>query len=179
MKSRNNAWLLLPVVVFAILFSSCKQEYPFYEGEGKYPVYLSFDSLGNIYNLPPQPVTNSGTIVLKDSFLYMSEAGKGIHVFNVADTSNPVQLTFIQIPAHNSFTISGNVIYADNGTNLVAIDVSDIFNIVLLSTNKNVFKQILFPQFYDGIFECADETKGVVIDWRDTYLTKAKCRIFN
>lgn len=160
-----------------LLLGSCTEEYPFYDGIGKKAVYISYASLHDIRNTPPSDVMNTGTIFLRDSLLFMVEQKKGIHVFNVSDSANPVNLTFIQIPAVNDFTISGNTMYADNGPNLVTLNISDLYDVGVIHTQLNVFQPIFFPPAYQGYFECADTSKGVVVDWVDAELVTAKCQV--
>jgi hypothetical protein len=171
--------VLFCMITSLFFISSCREEYPFYDGPGKKPVYISYDELEHIVNQPPRPVQNTGTIYWLDTLFFLLEQKKGIHIFNVRDSSNPVPLTFIQIPAINDFTIAGHVLYADNGANLVAIDISDIYNVKVLNIQRQVFQPIMFPPLYSGYFECVDTSKGVVIEWADAYLQNAACQIFN
>jgi hypothetical protein len=173
----KKGFFLFTACIF--LLASCREEYPFYDGQGKKPIYISYDELENITNLPPQPVQKTGTIFWLNDIFFLLEQKKGIHLFDVSDTSNPVPLTFIKIPAVNDFTISNNKLYADNGANLVTIDISDILNISVLNIQRQVFQPIMFPALYSGYFECVDTSKGVVIDWVDAQLLKAKCQIIN
>lgn len=175
MKNCVSIYLLL----LTISIHSCVQDPLIYDGPGKKPIYLPLTQLGEIYNTAPQPVSNSGPIYYRDSLFFMTELKKGIHVFNVKDTANPIALTFIKIPAVNDFTLSGNKLYADNWTNLVTIDISDINNISVLNTQPNVFQPIYFPTLYRGYFECANEKNGAIVDWIDTELTGAKCQTNN
>lgn len=158
--------------------SGCRPEYPFYPVIGLKPVYLSQDSLSVIGNLPPQPINNTGPVFLMDTLFFMVEMRKGIHVINVGDSTNPVALTFIKIPAVTDFTLSGNTLYADNGTNLVTIDISNVYAIQVVYTQTDVFMPILFPNNYSGRFECVDSHKGIVIDW-DTVTLKSRCTSSN
>lgn len=158
--------------------NSCRPDYPFYSVTGLKPVYISHDSLPLIYNLPPQPVVNSGPIFLQDSLFFMVEMRKGIHVFNVSDSANPLSLTFLKIPAVTDFTLSGNMLYADNGTNLVTINLANLYSIQVMYTQQDVFLPMLFPNNYSGRFECVDPKKGIVIDW-DTVTLKSRCSSSN
>ena len=131
--------------------------------------------LNNITNEAPQPIGTTGTIFLRDTLFFMLEQKKGIHVFNVKDSSNVVALTFFKIPAVTDFSISGNRLYADSWKDLVTIDISDLYHIALLSRQKDVFEPLLFPLLYEGYFECVDESRGAVIDWEDVELENADC----
>ena len=165
---------------FALVLQGCIVE-PNDErnGMGKRPVYLPESELNNITNLPPQPVGKTGPIFLRDSLFFMLEQKKGIHVFDVKDSSNVKALTFINIPAVSDFTISGNRLYADSWKDLLTIDISNLQQVSLLDRQSGVFQPLLFPPLYDGIFECVDESKGAVVDWEDAMLEGANCRTVN
>jgi len=174
---KNSLHIALLVVTFAL--QSCLRDPQLYDGPGKKPVYLPLDQLNEIYSTAPQPVVNSGPIYYRDTLFFMTELKKGIHVFNVKDTSNPVALTFIKIPAVNDFTLSGNKLYADNWTNLVTLDISNLQNVVVVNTQPNVFQPIYFPTLYRGYFECANEKNGAIVDWVEAPLKGAKCQTIN
>lgn len=169
------------VLIFLIvLVCSCKrEEFPFYDGQGKRPVYIPISELDNITNLSPQPIELTGTIFLIDTLFFMMEQRKGIHVYRIGVDNNPIQLTFLKIPAITGYTINGTVLYADSWKDLVSIDISDIYSIQLLSRTKDMFQPVLFPLLYNGSFECVDESKGAIIDWEDAYLENARCEITN
>lgn len=158
------------------LLSACqKRERDYYDGLGKRPVYISANALLDIRNEPPQAIHVSGTIFLRDTLLFLLEQGKGIHVFDIKDSSNTINLAFFKIPAVTDFVIAGNVLYADSWRDLVVIDISDLQAIQLSDRIPNVINPVLYPPLYDGAFECVDESKGAVIDWEDATLDNAKC----
>lgn len=163
-----------------LLLNSCEKE-PFegYSGIGKRPVYMPVAALDSIFNLPPQPVVQSGTIFLQDSLFFMLEPKKGIHVFNIKDSANTKALTFLKIPAITDFVISDNRLYADSWKDLVVIDISNLFQIKVLDRQADVFSPILYPPLYNGIFECVDPSKGAVIDWEDALLEHVRCTTIN
>jgi len=175
MKSR----LFLFVPLFLLLLGACRKEYPLYSGPGKKPVYISDAELNDVKNLPPQPIENTGVIFLKDPLLFMVEQFKGIHVIELSDTTNPVNLTFFNIPAVTDFSISGNTLYADNGPNLISIDITNIYQIQVLGISPGVFQPVLYPTLYNGFFECADPAKGNIVGWEDTELENAACNTTN
>jgi hypothetical protein len=167
----------LLVFLYACFLSACEKESTFtgFNGNGKKPIYIPLSELGDIKNLPPQTIEQTGTIFLRDTLFFMLEFKKGIHVFNILDTMNTAALTFWNIPAITDFTISGNRVYADSWRDLVTIDISDLYQIREISRNKDTFKPILYPPLYDGHFECVDESKGVLIGWEDAILENARC----
>ena len=162
------------------VFGGCvKEERAFYDGFGKKPVYIPLDALRDIRNEPPQGIQVSGTIFLKDTLLFILEQRKGIHVFNLKDSLNTVNLTFLKIPAITDFVVSGNLIYADSWKDLVVIDIGNLLQISEESRIEGVISPALYPPLYDGIFECVDESKGAVVDWEDATLENAKCVTIN
>lgn len=167
-------------LVLLLWLSGCvKQEREFFDGPGKKPVYIPLSELQNIRNEAPKPIEVSGTIFLQDTLLFILEQRKGIHVFNLKDTLNTVNLAFFSIPAITDFVVAGNLIYADSWTNLVVINISDLFQIREVARIPNVITPSLVPPLYNGIFECVDESKGAIIDWEDAILTDAKCVTIN
>jgi hypothetical protein len=117
-----------------LLLPSCwKEEAPAWGlVSGKRPVYLPESSLLDIRNLPPQDITNSGTIFLRDTLFFMLENGRGIHVFSVQDPARTYPVTFFKIPAISDFTIAGYRLYADSWRDLLTLDISDILAIRVL-----------------------------------------------
>lgn len=159
-----------------LLLGSCvKDERYFYDGLGKRPVYVPASELRDIRNEAPQPIQLSGTIYLRDSLLFLLEQRKGIHVFNIQDTLNTINLAFFKIPAVTDFTLSGNLLYADSWKDLVVIDISDLQQIQVVDRILGVISPSLVPPLYNGIFECVDESKGAILGWEDATLTNAKC----
>ena len=164
------------LIALALILYGCEKNDPgYYDGRGKQPVYLSLGELLDIRNEPPKSIELSGTIYLKDSLFFILEQRKGIHVFNIIDSSNSVNLTFLKIPAITDFTILDNILYADSWKDLVVIDISNLQQIRETARIKDVINPVLYPLLYNGVFECADDSKGAIVDWVDATLTDAKC----
>ncbi len=158
------------------LLSGCdKEERDFYDGLGKKPVYIALSELRAIGNEPPRPIQLSGTIFLQDTLFFILEQGKGIHVFNIADSLNTINVAFFKIPAITDFVIAGHVLYADSWKDLVVIDISNLQQIQETDRLIDAINPALYPPLYEGIFECVDESKGAVIDWEDATLENARC----
>ncbi len=159
-----------------LLLGGCdKEKQNFYTGLGKKPVYASFGDLRDIRNEPPRPIGLSGTIFLQDTLFFLLEQGKGIHVFNIKDSLNTVNLAFFKIPAVTDFVIIGHILYADSWKDLVVIDISNLHQIQETDRIVGAINPSLFPPLYGGIFECVDESKGAVVAWEDAELEGAKC----
>ena len=166
------SWLMF----YMLILGSCeKEERNFYDGLGKKPVYVSLSELRDIRNEPPKPIQLSGSIFLQDTLFFILEQRKGIHVFNIRDSLNTVNLAFFKIPAITDFVIAGNFLYADSWKDLVVIDISNLQQIQETDRITNVINPVLYPPLYNGFFECADDSKGAIIDWEDANLENAKC----
>lgn len=176
---RNFVCLFFCYTMILFLGSCVKEEQTFYDGFGKKPVYIPLAELRDIRNEAPRPIQLSGTIFLKDTLLFILEQRKGIHVFNLKDTLNTVNLAFLKIPAITDFVVSGNLIYADSWKDLVVIDISNLHQISETARIQNVITPALYPLLYNGYFECVDESKGAIIDWEDATLDNAKCVTVN
>lgn len=168
------------LALISLFLNACvREEQEFYSGEGKKPVYLPVSELGNIGSVAPEPIVESGTIFLKDTLLFILEQRKGIHVFNLKDSLNTINMVFLKIPAITDFTLSGQYIYADSWRDLVTIDVADLFHIHETSRIQDVINPALYPLLYEGYFECVDESKGAIIGWENAVLDHAKCVTLN
>lgn len=177
----NNMRTILSLIIASSLFLfSCNQEeYLAYSGMGKAPIYIPFSELDNIGSEAPRSIEQSGPIFLIGDFFFMVEAGKGIHIFDLSDVDQQNSIAFINIPAITDFTIDGNILFADSWKDLVSIDITDIHNVVFLSRTTDVFDPFLFPQLFNGPFECIDENRGAVIGWEDKNLENVFCHTVN
>ena len=72
------------------------------------------------------------------------------------------------------FSIKQNMLYADNITDIVIIDISQMANPVYKNRISNVFPIQNFPD-EAGPFECVDVSKGVVVGWEKSTLINPNC----
>lgn len=163
-------------LLLMLLLAGCsKDDRIFYTETGKKPVYLPLSALKDIKSEAPRAIEKTGTIFLRDTLFFVLEQHQGIHVYNLKDSLNTINLTFIKIPAITDFTITGNRLYADSWRDLVVIDISNLLQIREVSRVPDVIQPPLYPPLYDGVFECVDESLGAVIGWKDDNLGNARC----
>ncbi|MGB1314530.1 MAG: hypothetical protein ACPG4Y_00775 [Chitinophagales bacterium] len=145
---------------------------------GKKPVYISLEKYTNVKSENAKPFEIVGKIFKIGHTIYISDKGTGVHVINNANPSAPTKQAFISILGNNDMAVKNNVMFADNGDDLLAIDISDVSNIAVAKRLKNVyqFNAGYFPTDYFGYFECVDEQKGIALDWVDAKLENPKCR---
>lgn len=144
---------------------------------GLRPIYVLADEAEVVSAVPAQAILNLGKIYYKDKTIYVNESKMGVHIIDNTDPSNPLKTGFLRIPGCNDIAIKDNILYADNVGDLIAVDISD-------PAHPKVVKRLdglqangsdKFPQFFEGYFECVDESKGVVVGWEKAELTNPKC----
>lgn len=175
---------LFLLTVISLVFLGCPIEPVFDnqivdvgEVEGMKPIYSAVADWQEIVVKEPVIMEKLGKIYYKDGLLYVNEKFKGIHVIDNTDPSNPVKLKFIQIPANKDIAIKGNRLYADNYTDLVTLDITDLENIIVLSRVKDIYPKATqaYPEAYQGYFECVDESMGIVVGWEEATLNNPDC----
>jgi len=147
---------------------------PVFDGEGYRPVYLTSTEIRQVSTESAQPLRKPGKIYVRGNYLFINEMGKGIHLINNADPTNPQKLSFIKIPGNVDIAVKGNLMYADNGRDFVVLDISNPTKIEVVKRIENAFPQQTFPP-YIGYFECTDDTKGIVIGWEKVKMNRPKC----
>ncbi len=66
-----------------------------------------------------------GKIYVKDNYLFITEEGKGIHVVDNSNPAKPTNISFIKVGGNGDMAIKDNILYIDNYTDLVAMDITD------------------------------------------------------
>jgi len=143
--------------------------------EGLRPIYSQ--DWQDIQSLDARPVDKLGKIYYKDSTIYVIESGWGIHVIDNTDPYQPVRIKFLQVPGCKDVAIRGNIMYADNVTDLVALDISNLDDVKLLKRVEDLYPEVdqLAPEAYEGYFECVDPSKGAVVGWETATLDNPQC----
>jgi len=139
------------------------------------PVYASHQEVRKVEALPPQPIRRPGKIYIKDRYLYINEIGRGIHIVDNADPAKPVRLGFLAIPGNQELAIKGDILYADNTLDLIAISLADPRNIRVVKRIENAFPYPSYPTERNVRFECADPNKGIVVRWEPATVPNPRC----
>jgi len=100
-----------------------------------------------------------------------------VHIFDNSDPENPEKVAFLKIIGNSDIAIKGNVLYANNVTDLVAINISNLDSIFIVNRLEKAFKSAgaEFPEGYIGYFECVNPDLGEVIGWEETTIIKPQC----
>ncbi|MBC8053635.1 MAG: hypothetical protein H7Y13_11280 [Sphingobacteriaceae bacterium] len=112
------------------------------------PVLLSRESLEKSITLQsPAKIKSPAKIYFKDNFIFISEQFKGVHIIDNADPKNPVNKGYIGVPGCVDMAIKDDVLYVDNATDLVAVDLSSLSSnqISVSKRIKNAFPELSTP----------------------------------
>lgn len=165
-----------------LLFSACEvidfeSSEPVGEVEGVRPIYTAEATWNQITATEPQPIVALGKIYYKNPYIFVSERYKGIHILDNTNPAAPIPVRFIRVPGNEDIAIKGDILYADNITDLVAIDISDFQNISVKSRIKDLYnnQKKNYPDGFSGYFECVDEELGRVVGWEKAMLNNPTC----
>lgn len=92
-----------------------------------------------------KPVVSPKKIYMYGKYLFINENQKGVHIFDNSNPSSPINLGFLLIAGNEDIAIKNDVIYADNGTDLVAIEMKDPLNPVVTTRIRNKLTEKLPP----------------------------------
>ena len=179
MKTTASTLSLLFICLLAgLLYPGCierKADIP-EQVNGLAPIYFEGD-WRDIGAEPPQPIRELFKIYYKDSILFAGESQLGIHLIDNSDPFFPETIRFIRIPGNTDIAIKGSTLYANNLSDLVAIDISKLDDIRVLHRVENAFpgQGAALPDEYFGFFECPDPNMGAVVGWSEKILERPQC----
>jgi hypothetical protein len=179
MQAYFHPFRLLATLGLSLAISGCTLDPDVVEtgtAEGYRPLYLTTAELRNIAAQPARSLQHPGKIYVHGSYLFINERGKGIHVVNNHNPSAPQPVAFISVPGNADIAVQGNVLYADNATDLVSLDISDPLHVRVLHRVENAFPYQMYPEQTGVAFQCVDKSKGVVVGWEKTTLENPQCR---
>ena len=130
--------------ILILLLGSSRDD--FYNPSAYFPILMERDNLEvSVKYRSAQEIVNPGKIYYKDQVIYLNEKFKGVHVIDNSDPANPQNIGFINIPGCIDIAIKNNSLFADNATDLVAIDISNLQNLTLTDRIPNVFPESTPP----------------------------------
>lgn len=173
--------LIASCLALAMLSCYYRESEPFvgnvkFDGTGYRPVYKSPEEIGKVQVLAAQSLRKPGKIYTFDRYLFVNELGKGIHIIDNSDPKKPENLSFVSIVGNYDIAVKDNWLYADNFSNLLVIDIADPKAPKVTKSIPNAIPVYNYPPLQGVYFECADEKKGVVVDWEKVEMEKQpKC----
>ncbi|MEM1216314.1 MAG: hypothetical protein AAGJ82_11545 [Bacteroidota bacterium] len=174
--NRKILYLLLISAVF--VYTGCLEQLEDLPDEviGLAPLY-AVDDWETISVTEPQDIQQLGKIYYKAPYIYATDRARGIHVIDNFDPEVPVKVAFLQIAGNSDLAIKGNTLFANNVRDLVALDISSLDSVRVVSRQKDAFQIVgtTFPENYSGYFECVDPEMGEVVGWYETTLNQPEC----
>ena len=157
--------LSITFLIYGCLKDKATKTYKVYS-----PVIKSLSSIEKtIKNGSPQSISQIGKISVLNNHIFLVAPNKGIHVIDNSNTSAPINESFIVLPGCNDIAITGNILYADCYSDLVAIDITDPTNVKIV---KTIYNQ--FPDKRSAYGYYVDSTQAIV-DWiiKDTIVSQS------
>lgn len=128
----------LGIVLLLIVFGCQKNHDKFYAVYD--PIYIDHDStLAAINGKISQGILNPRKTYVTDSYIFISDSGRGIHIFDNSNPSRPAKIAFLAIPGNQDIAVRGNILYADMFSELLAIDITDMHHVKVTSELPHLF----------------------------------------
>lgn len=147
MKNSVRASLLLVLfsIISAIFFSSCRttctQTRTYIK---KIPVYGSLNDIRSSFKVhDAQVLENPGKIHVKGDYLFIVDWGKGFHIVDNSDKSNPMFLKFVSLRGCTDVVSYNDIMYVNQGPDIVSMSIQDIQSISILGRSNNVMNSHL------------------------------------
>jgi hypothetical protein len=129
-------FLLIPLLM-GFSFEPDERDYTKYK-----PILMKKSDLEvSVFIESAKDFTSPGKIYLYGDTIFMVDLFTGIHVIDNQNPANPQKVGFIHIPGVVDLSIRNNVLYADNATDLVSIDISNFPQINILDRVPDVFPE--------------------------------------
>lgn len=137
----------------------------------------------------PQTIVNAGRTFIEGDYLFISEWGLGIHVFDNTMPTNPIPLAFLSIPASTDYFVKNDVLIVDNGNDLVSLKIDALDKLKKkektiaelkrsLLTNKRTSEVFVYPNNpiqQNVYFECPVKEHFVVAWEKGDFLNVSNC----
>ena len=122
----------------------------------------------------PVPMVESRKIYAYKNYVFVNDVGRGFHVLDNTDPSNPQSISFIKLEGNFDISIKDDRLFADSYGDLVILDISDINNIGDAKRIENAIYQefwctvgwdVAWPEadFYD--YSGFDASKEAIVGW--------------
>lgn len=140
------------ILFLALIFSGCEmsndpESLIDNQGNTQYkPVLMEKADLDKTISFSePQAMIQPGKFYVYPPYVLVNERFEGIHIIDNSDPYNPQPKGFIRIPGCADMAVKNNILYADNATDLVSIDITDPLSPKLIDRDKDVFPDLIPP----------------------------------
>jgi len=164
------AWLLGLLLLLGCSKQEPEPEYSYLTYATYRPVLMTRTALeSSVAALPPQAMHNPGKIYLRGSYVFVNEKFAGIHVIDNTNPAQPRPVSFLRIPGNIDLAVRGNLLYADNGPDLVTLDISDPAHVQPTGRVRDAFRELPMPEWssLEEAYQPANRpSNSVVVGWR-------------
>ncbi|GAB2472426.1 hypothetical protein GCM10011375_27790 [Hymenobacter qilianensis] len=117
----------------------------------------------------PQAMHNTGKIYLRGRYVFVNERYEGVHVIDNQDPKNPRIVSFLRIPGNVDIAIKDNLLYADNGPDLVTIDISNPKAVTVVSRVRDAFRELPVPNgmLHPECYASKRPDNTVIVGWQE------------
>lgn len=138
---------------------------------GEYtPVFMKRSEMEKSVKLEAaQPLLQTGKIYLYGSYILVNEKYKGIHIIDNSNPAAPVNKAFLRLEGCIDMAVKGNVLYADNAVDLVAIKTNDDFSAMEVTKRiLNIFPETEAPDGYWTKYSINQfrPKDGILVAWK-------------
>lgn len=148
------------IVLAALAGACCTTQYVEYKTQVYQPVYKKADEIRNGVKVTgARQLKNTGKIYVYGKYILVNERKTGIHVIDNSNPSAPNILGFIEIPGNGDMAVRNGILYADSYVDIVAIDITNPGQPVLVKRIENIF-----PESLDASSGFIDHEKGILVD---------------
>lgn len=159
-------------------FAECYNDKGEFITMGMIPVYSKDKPENDNFKfVGAKPYEELGSIYCYDNKILINEHREGIHIIDNTNPLNPVKKGFLNVDGSTQISIRNDVLYTNQGNNLLALDIEDLENVTLEQTIENVlsdwewqnsgiiYNQEEGPSNYYGHYICPNRDSGEVLDW--------------
>lgn len=115
--------------------------------------------------LPPEPLVQTGKMMLYQDLYFVIEHHKGVHVFDVSDVDQPNNLGFIRVPGCIDIIAKDGYLYVDNAVDLVTLKWERT-DVVEVDRDIEVFEPIEPPLGVERVNYANIPDDAVIVGWR-------------
>lgn len=171
---RNRLLLSGLLCMVALAFNSCRDKIiETVTYTANVPIYKTKTLVrAGIQSTAAKQIEAAGKIHIRGKYIYLVDRYEGVHVIDNTSPAAPINAGYIAVPGVVDIASSGNILYADNYMDMVAIDITDPLNVSAVGRVNDVFEPILPPTGNNLPVADLDERKGIIVGWKVETVTE-------
>ncbi|PID60479.1 MAG: hypothetical protein CSB44_10355 [Gammaproteobacteria bacterium] len=134
------------------------------------PVYMSYDELReSVVVTEAEEIDDTiDRVYLYDSWIFLVDTGKGIHVLDNRDPTAPKNTAYVEVPGSTEISIRDGYIFVDSFVDLVTLDARNPEAVIEVDREVDIFPYDPYQVIDDDVyFSDVDESRGVVVGYRN------------